>query len=314
MAATHILITGANGFVGQRLSERLLHSGLPIQSLALLDIRFDSVPDDKRVLAITGSIADSAVVRSALASQPGVVVHMACIPGGAAEDNFDLGRQVNLDATLHLLEAMRDLPAPPVFVYTSSVGVFGDPPAVVTDETPPSPRWSYGTHKAIGELLVSDYTRKGWIDGRSVRLPGIVPRPAIRNGAITIFQSDLIRELAAGRPVVCPVSPAATPWWMSVECCVDNLMIAATMEASRLKADRTYTLPVLRAAVSEIVDELVARFGDGILANLQYQPVAAMEAQFGRLPEVSVPAAEALGFRHDGTVRELVRRALSNKE
>jgi nucleoside-diphosphate-sugar epimerase len=308
-----ILITGANGFLGKKLVDRLLHADAlrgESAELTLVDLQFERTWDDPRVSIVAGSIAEPATIASALTAWPDVVFHMACVPGGASEKNFDLGLQVNLNATLALLEGLRRAPKPPVFIYTSSVGVFGDPPAMVTDETPPSPRWSYGAHKAIGEVLVSDYTRKGWIDGRALRLPGIVARPPVQNGAITLFQSDIIRELSAGRRVTCPVGPAATPWWMSAECCVDNLVLASRLDAKLLKADRTYTLPLLRVSIQEVVTAIAAVAHSDAATNIDYRPDAAVEAQFGRLPPVEVPMAEALGLASDGTVEEMVRRAL----
>ncbi len=305
----HYLITGANGFVGRRLVAGLL--GRPnTLSITQLDLAFTTASSDERLKTVTGSIADIKLVRDLCVDPIDCIFHLACIPGGAAEANFDLGKAVNLDGTIGLLESLRQLSKAPKFVFTSSVGVFGAPPATIADDTPPSPVWSYGAHKAACEYLVADYTRKGWIDGRTVRLPAIVPRPPIRNGAVSIFQSDLIHELSAGREFVCPVSALASTWWMSLDCCVENLLLAAEIDGSLLKGDRTYTLPVLRTTIAEVVSGIATLFGTDAEALISYAPVAQVEKMFGMLPPVVVPLAEAVGFRNDGSVEQMLKSAL----
>ena len=211
---------------------------------------------------------------------------------------------------LKLLEHLRQQGTRPQVVYTSSIGVYSDFSQPINDATLPSPNWSYGTHKFIGELLLADYVRKGFIDGRTIRFSAIVARPPEPSGAISAFLSDLIRELAAGKPFVCPVSAAATSWWMSLPCAVDNLLHAATISAESWRPTRSYLLPTLRCSIGEIVAAISRVYGVKANDLISYQPIPDIEDRFGKLPPVDLPEAEALGFRHDGTADELVKRAL----
>jgi D-erythronate 2-dehydrogenase len=217
---------------------------------------------------------------------------------------------VNLEGTMLLLEFLRAQRNCPTLIYSSSIGVYGDLPSTVTDDTPAKPTWSYGTHKRIGELLMADYTRKGWLDARTLRFPGIVARPPDPSGALSAFLSDLIRTLAAGKKYECPVSAEAYSWWMSVQCCVDNMIHAALLASYGLSADRVWTLPPLRASISEVVDAVGRVYGVPARELVSYAPQPHIEERFGRLPEARFCASEALGFHHDGSVDALVRGAL----
>ena len=309
-----ILVTGADGFIGRQLVARLL-AGPPapmaaFDELVLLDLRFSGPSPDPRVRRIQGSVADPALLEGVFDQPFQWIVHLACISGGAAEENFDLGRQVNLESTMRLLELARRQAQPAIVVYSSSIGVYGKLPDLVTDDTPAKPSWSYGTHKMIGELLMTDYTRKGWVDARILRFPGIVARPLDTSGALSAFLSDLIREVSQGKPFAAPVSPGAQSWWMSVACCVDNILHAATLPASALGRERVWTLPPLRASIEEVVDGLARVYRVAARELVSYAPRAEIEERFGRLPEVRFERSERMGFSNDGTVDMLVRRAL----
>jgi nucleoside-diphosphate-sugar epimerase len=317
----HLLITGANGFIGRALARRLLSESAPlpgcneaIDRLTLIDLGFegDEVP---RVRRVAGSIADSTVLARAFDTTVDVVFHLASIPGGMAEQNYELGRQVNIDATLHLLEAARAQALcgsrVATFVFASSIAVFGAPlPALVDDATPPRPSLSYGAHKLIGEILLEDFNRRGWIQGRALRLPGIVARPPQRTGQLSAFMSDLIRELAAGRSYACPVSADSTLWLMSVPCVVRNLLRAATLHERDCAHRHVWTLPALHASLTELVGAVAKAFDNDAPKRVSFGSNPALEANFGRYPPLHTPAAEAAGFVHDGDLPTLVRRAL----
>ena len=172
---THVVVTGAQGFVGRALVARLLRDGLggqALQRLTLVDIGFDAPATDPRVVQVAGSIAAVPTRRAAYATPVDAVFHLASLPGGAAEKDYALGRAINLDATLGLLEDLRGHARPPRFVFASTVAVYGESlPAVVDENTLPAPALSYGAHKLVGELLVADATRLGWVQGCSLRLP-----------------------------------------------------------------------------------------------------------------------------------------------
>lgn len=310
----HVLITGANGFVGATLVRRLLEDpdALPgWTQLTLLDLSFPEPPQDARVRCLAGTIADTELLADALENPVDIAFHLASIPGGAAERDYSLGRRVNLDATLALLEGLKDQERPARVVFASTIAVYGSPlPALVDDHTPLRPQLSYATQKLMGELLIDDFSRHGWIDGISLRLPGIVARPPQPSGLLSAFMSEVFWKLKANERFDCPVSPQAVAWWMSAARCVDNLLHAATLPAERLLARRAFALPVLHLSMAQLVDGLCQRFGEGRRAQVVYQPNEQLEANFGRYPPLQAVAAEALGLRHDGDLTQLINRTL----
>lgn len=309
-----VMVTGAAGFLGRLLVQRLLAQGTlrghNIETLVLLDPQMEGFPDDRRLRQLSASITDPALLRRALADGVDVVFHLASIAGGAAEQQYRLGQQVNLSASLELLEQLRNPDTPPVLVYASSIAVYGTGlPARMGEQCATRPALSYGTHKLMVESLLTDLSRRGDIDGRALRLPGIVARPGAANGLRSGFMSELLHTFAKGQAFQCPVSEQATAWWMSASRCVDNLLHAA--ELDDLDAQRVWQLPVLHLAIGEVVDALAQTFGEARRALVSYQPDAELEALFGRYPPLSTPLARACGFRHDGTPLALIRHALN---
>jgi nucleoside-diphosphate-sugar epimerase len=315
----HIVITGAGGFVGRALAVRLLreHDGgmRPLRALTLLDLGFGDGSAHANERRIEGSIADAGVVVRAFAEPVDAVFHLASIPGGTAEQQYALARDVNLSGTLHLLEAAKAQveqgSAAPRFVFASSIAVFGAPmPAAVDDDTPTRPVMTYGAQKLIGEIALADFTRRGWCGGVSLRLPGVLARPPQRTGQLSAFLSDILREPAAGRAFTCPMGPQATTWASSLPNVLDNLLHAATMDTSALAASRALTLPTLQFSMAALVDALCAVHGPQVRELISFAPDARIESLFGRFPPLRTPAADAAGFRHDGTLATLVRRAV----
>lgn len=306
----HLLVTGANGFIGKALVRRLLADQAGLDRLTLLDLKLDR-SDDPRVVAIAGDIADPAVLERAFQAPVDVVFHLASVPGGATERDPALGYRVNVAATAALIEHAGAAGKRPVFVFASSIAALGaDLPARVDDDTPLRPTLAYGAHKQIGEILLQDASRRGRIDGRGIRLPGIVMRPPAPAGLLSAFMSDLIRETAAGRRFTCPVSAQARLWLMSVDGIVGNLLHAAHMPTPDGRP-RTCTLPALHLTIAELIGAVSAHGGHDAAALVRFQPDAALERTFGAYPELATPAAEALGYRHDGDAVALVRRALA---
>lgn len=315
----HIVVTGAAGFVGRALVARLLREHAQgtrrLQRLTLLDVAFQAPPADAVVQQIAGSIADAATVVRAFAPPVDAVFHLASIPGGTAEQQYELARDVNLLGTQHLLEATRAqaLAGGPVarFVFASTIAVYGSPlPPLVDDDTALNPQMSYGAHKLIGEIGVADFSRRGWSDGLSLRLPGVLARPPARTGQLSAFMSDIIRELAAGRPFTCPTSPQASTWASSIHNIVDNLLHAATIDTAALPLRRALALPTLHFTMGELVEAIAAVHGSQVRELVRWAPDARIEALFGRFPPLRTPAADAAGFHHDGDLLTLVRRAI----
>lgn len=311
-----VMVTGANGFVGRELVRQLLNSGElrgeRIEALLLVDQQLEELPDDRRLRRHLGSVTDAALLRRVLADGIDVVFHLVSIPGGAAETQYELGYQVNLQASLELLNLLRNADRPPVFVYASSVAVYGEElPARMDEQYAPAPQLAYGTHKLMVETALTDLARRGDVDGRALRLPGIVARPRAKNGLRSAFMSDLLHAYQAGDEYCCPVSPEATCWWMSAHCCVSNLLHAA--ELKDLGAVRVWQLPVLHLSIAKVLDALAATVGAANGQRISFEPDSGLERLFGCYPPIRTPQAKALGFRHDGTASALLRNALGIK-
>lgn len=312
-----ILITGAGGFIGDALTRRIValrdSGAMVFDELTLLDRQLPSSTNQAEtgIDRIEGDIRDAAVLQAAVSHRPDLVFHLAGITSRMAEQDFRLGMEVNVDAGKRLLEMLHNNGNVPTVVFTSSIGVFGTPlPAHIDDETPQHPMLSYGAAKKMVEVLLADVSRRGWVHGLSIRLPGVVARPLQVGGALSSFASELIRVPAAGGHFTCPVSEQGTMWFLSLEASVTSLLHAATVARSVLPAHRALTLPALRASVSQVVDALVARFGEDLRSRIRYAPDAALEAQFAKWPPLSTELADGLGFRHDGDVATMVARAL----
>lgn len=302
-----IIVTGAGGFVGRQLVQRLLAAGHDVVGM---DSMAGGIPAGAR--AVAGDIASPAVRADALGDGCSAIVHLATIPGGAAEADPAASRRINIDAMYDLLHEAKAAGNRPRIVYASSIAVFGDPlPASgVDDQTPLAPRMIYGGHKAMMEIAVAMMHHRGEIEGISVRLPGILARPKGPSGMKSAFMSDLFHALRANEPFVCPVSQGATIWAQSVARCADNLLHALTMDAALMPATRVVTLPAQRITMGALVTEIAGQCG--VSTDLvSYRPDPALEAAFGANPPLATPAADRAGFAHDGDPATLVANALS---
>ena len=305
-----IVITGGCGFLGQRVALQLL-AQRDVDGLVLFDNAPSTLPlpDDKRLKVVTGDIADREAVRRVISTGTDSVFHLAAVVSGQAEADTDLGYRVNLDGTRAVLDACRALGTCPRVVFASSLAVYGGalPPAV-GDETPLTPQTSYGTQKAIGELLVNDYNRKGFIDGRAVRLPTVVVRPGRPNRAASTFASSMIREPLAGREAVCPVSPDTVMALASPRRIVAGLLHAHDLPADAFGGSRSLQLPGFSVAVGEMAAAVGRAGGEAAYARIYWEPDLQIQQIISGWPQgLQAPRAEALGFVADSGIDEVIQ-------
>jgi nucleoside-diphosphate-sugar epimerase len=308
-----IVITGGCGFLGRRMAIRMLDEGCGlgrVDELVLFDNAAPALPlpADNRLKLVTGDIADRATVNRLIAPGTDAVFHLAAIVSGEAEANTDLGYRVNLDGTRAVLDACCALGTCPRLVFASSLAVYGGalPPAV-GDDTALNPQTSYGTHKALGELLVNDYSRKGFVDGRALRLPTVVVRPGRPNRAASTFASSMIREPLAGQAAVCPASPDTVMALASPRRIVAGLVHALDLPGEAFGASRSLQLPGFSVSVGEVAAALRRAGGEAAYARIRWQPDPQIQAIVAGWPRALLtPRAEALGFGRDSGIDEVI--------
>lgn len=315
----NVLITGAAGFLGHRLATTLLSrpgalesEGLPvdISQIRLLDVVAGSPIADPRVEWLVGDLADQALLDRAVDTETQAVFHLAAVVSGQAEADFDLGMRVNLDGTRRLLDVCRAKGHRPTVVFASSVAVYGgELPDIVTDDTRLAPQSSYGTQKAIGELLVNDYSRRGFIDGRALRLPTISVRPGRPNAALSSFASGIIREPLHGEDAVCPVAPETVLWLLSPSTVVECFITAHNIDAAKIGANRSIILPGLAVSVVEMVDALRRAAGSDAADRVKWHRDPRVERVANTWPgTLDAWRAAALGFPTDTSFDDIVRQ------
>jgi nucleoside-diphosphate-sugar epimerase len=279
----HILLLGAAGMVGRKLSERLLRDGrlgkVDITRLTLQDVVAPAQPAKAGfpVDTVTCDFAVPGAAEKLVADRPDVIFHLAAIVSGEAELDFDKGYRINLDGTRMLLDAIRLVGEgyKPRLVFTSSIAVFGAPfPEAIGDEFFHTPLLSYGTQKAIDELLLADYSRRGFMDGIGIRLPTICIRPGLPNKAASGFFSNILREPLAGKEAVLPVSEDVRHWHATPRSAVGFLLHAATMDSTAVGPRRNLTMPGLSATVGEQIAALKRVAGDKVAARIKREPDA----------------------------------------
>jgi nucleoside-diphosphate-sugar epimerase len=307
-----ILVTGASGFLGTRLVQALLADppGLPgVTAIVAADTSPCPVADP-RLDSRTGTLVDPGFVRSLVEPGVSIVYHLAAVLSGQSEAEFDTGLQVNVDATRALLEACRAAGSKPRFVFSSTVAVFGgDLPAVVPEDMVLSPQTSYGVAKAIAELLVTEYTRRGFIDGVTCRLATITVRPGKPNSALSSFVSGIIREPLAGIETTCPV-PLETPIWVSSPATVvANLVHAARIPSEALGWRRGLNLPGIRVTAGEMLDSLARVGGTAARGRVRLErDERVARAMCGWPAALDDRRARQLGFVGDTDVDAIVRQ------
>jgi nucleoside-diphosphate-sugar epimerase len=313
-----VLIIGGAGMVGRKLAGRLVAEGLdrPIGELILHDLVAAEAPSAPfPVRAVTGTIADAAETTRLAALRPDVVFHLAAIVSGDAEADFDKGWSVNARGSWQLLEALRAEHLKsggayvPRLVFTSSIAVFGPPfPAKIGDEFLTAPQTSYGAQKAMTELLLADYSRKGFVDGIAIRLPTICVRPGKANLAASSFFSGIIREPLNGKEAILPVADTVRHWHASPRSAARFLTHAATLDTSRLGSRRSLNMPGVSCTVAEQIEALRRIAGDDAVKLIRRVDDARIRRIVDGWPRDFDPAtARSLGFVAEESFEEIVR-------
>jgi nucleoside-diphosphate-sugar epimerase len=326
----NILVLGGAGMVGRKFIQRIAKegslAGRGIASVTAQDVVMASPPPECAgpnapfaFHAVASDLTQEGEAARLVAARPDLILHLAAIVSGEAEADFEKGYRVNLDGTLALFEAIRQEgkrePYAPRVIFTSSIAVFGAPfPDKIGDEFHLTPLTSYGTQKAIGELLLADYTRRGFMDGVGIRLPTICVRPGSPNKAASGFFSNIIREPLAGHEAVLPVSEDVKHWHASPRAAVNFLIHAATMDTNAIGPRRNLSMPGLACTVGEQIAALRRIAGENVVRRIRREPDATISAIVANWPRDFEPKrAPALGFRAEASFDEIIRAHIEDE-
>jgi D-erythronate 2-dehydrogenase len=320
----HVLITGAAGMLGRKLANALIASdsaiGKPITQLTLVDVaHVEDETTPSAVSRVTADLSEPGKAAELIATLPDIIFHLAAIVSGEAEADFDKGYRINLDGTRALFDAVggegNKSPYRPKLVFASSIAVFGAPfPGVIGDEYFTTPLTSYGTQKAISELLLADYSRRGIFDGIGLRLPTICVRPGKPNRAASGFFSNIIREPLAGREAVLPVDPSVRHWFASPRAAVGFLLHAAKLDLASVGSRRNLTMPGLSTTVVEQIEALDRVAGKRATSLIRYEPDAAIQRIVSGWPsDFNARRASELGFRAERNFDEIIEAHIADE-
>ena len=320
-----IVITGRGGFLGSRLARALVARGRltgpdggehEISRIVLLDTGFPGPRQDGPcVETVTGDLSDPATLERVVTPDTTSLFHLAAVVSGAAEADFDLGMRVNFDGTRLVLERLRRCTRPPRVVFSSSVAAFGgDLPAELDDSTTANPQTSYGAQKVAGEYLVSDYSRKGFIDGRSLRLPTIVVRAGAPNAAASSFASGIVREPLNGRLSACPVGSETGVWLLSPREVTDAFLHAHELPAAAWGLNRVVNLPGITVTVAQMLEALARVAGSHVAERVRWTPDERIRAIVRTWPvRFRTPRALAMGFKPDADIDTVIRNYIADE-
>lgn len=315
----NILVTGAAGFLGRRLIEALLLRGSltdrtgqsrPIGQIVAFDMVELTGINDPRVKVVCGDIANAHVLERLIDANTDSIFHLAAVVSSQAEADFELGMRINFSATQHMLERVRQLGTCPKWVMTSSVAVFGGQlPEQVPDNQVWAPQSSYGTQKAMNDLLLADYSRRAFVDGRSLRMPTIVVRPGKPNLAASSFASGIIREPLNGQTSVCPVPLDTRLWLMSPAQAIRNLIHGHELGSEQLTGGRVINMPGLSITVERMIDALRQTAGAQVAERIRLEPNQAIERIVGSWPGAFCATySRDLGFTADERFTDVIEQ------
>jgi D-erythronate 2-dehydrogenase len=317
----NVLVIGAAGMIGRKFCEavakRLSIGGKLVEHLTMADAITPDAPAGAPffVRTLSADVADAAAAESIIAHRPDLIYHLAAVVSGEAEADFDKGYRVNLGGIQHLFEAIRRAKYRPRVVFASSIAVFGTPfPETIPEDFAPAPLTSYGTQKAIGELLLADFSRRGFFDGIGIRFPTICVRPGKPNKAASGFFSNIVREPLKGEPAVLPVGEEVRHWFASPRAAVDFLFRAGALDLGQLGSRRTLNMPGLSATVGEIIASLRNVAGADCAKLIRREPDPAIQKIVDGWPRrLEASRAEALGFRAETSFEEIVHHHIEDE-
>ena len=315
-----VLVTGGAGFIGRRLVAALLEQEtMPdahgreqtLDAIRVSDVAepLNPFPGDERIETIYGDLSENGAAARLVSDDVELVFHLAAVVSGEAETNFDLGLRINLDGTRRVLEACRRAGQCPRVVFSSSVAAYGGAmPEVIRDDTPANPQTSYGVQKVMSEYLVGDFSRKRFIDGRSLRLPTIVVRPGKPNAAASSFASSIIREPLQGDEFPCPVPDGTGIWVLSPRQVVEAFLHAARLPQREWEARRTLALPGITVTIAEVLNALKGIGGRAVVERIRFDTDPFIEKIVQGWPVRFAPErALAMGFAADEGIDAIIQ-------
>lgn len=303
-----VLVTGAGGFLGSGLARRLAATVPRLSRLTLTDRHFNAADHDLAGADLKpGDLTDAGFLDTLLEPGFDVVFHLASLPGAQAEAEPEYGRKINLTLPMDLAWQTAARQPGARFVFASSIGVYGAVAAeIISEATPTSPGLSYGSHKLMTEILLSDLTRRGELSAVSLRFPGLVARPPAESGHGLAFMSQIFHKICAGEDFSSPVPPSARCWWMSRAAAVETLLQASDLQSG---APTMLLAPALRASMAEMVQAIAAVVGRP--ASIQWGKDTRLTHLFGAMPDIDASLARGLGIAGDADLPSLARAALS---
>jgi nucleoside-diphosphate-sugar epimerase len=321
-----VVITGGAGFIGRKIATKLLEKNAldlgggksgAVEQVTVFDVGEPDppFPPDPRLQVMTGDVSDIDTIRRLITPDVDAVFHLAAVVSAGAEADFDLGMRVNLGGTRAVLDVCRELGTKPRICFASSVAVFGgNVPDVIQDDTHLTPQTSYGSQKAMGELLINDYSRKGFVDGRALRLPTVVVRPGKPNKAASTFASSIIREPLQGQTAICPVAPEQAMWLLSPRRVVDAFIRAAEMPAEEWGPSRSVSIPGITYTVREMVDALVKVSSKKVADRIQWKPDPDIQKIVSGWPmHFAAERGKRLGFGADSSMEEIIEAFIEDE-
>lgn len=319
----HVTVTGAGGFLGKRLIQQLIARETivdsagrpqPITKIIACDLLLSGLPADARIERFEADVSDPAVISRIISDQTRAVFHLAAVVSLGAEEDFELGMRVNLDTTRMMLDVCRKIAKAPSFLFASSAAVYGgDMPPVIEDGLALTPQTSYGTQKAICEMLISDYSRKGFVDGRALRLPTVVVRPGRPNKAASTFASSIIRDPLEGREAICPVPPDTAMALISPRKVIESFLHAQAIPAEQWGFSRAVQLPAFTLTVGQMLKALEEVAGANVARRVRFEPDPRIEKIVNGWPTTFHSAeAQRLGFTTDTNMQDVIRAFIAD--